>query len=188
MSNTRKPASGASILKRIKPQLPETTVKVCLRPDLIDAHNQANERLQSARKSGSKSGRLASKTTDEERELAKRVRDIEDQLADATVEFRFRGMSPRTWQELLDEHPPRQDNQLDLMYGANRASHPRAAVRASIIEPEWDDDSWSELLDIVNSGQWEELTAAMRQVNRGVVDDAPFSELASLILTKDDGD
>jgi hypothetical protein len=50
-----------------------------------------------------------------------------------------------------------------------------------LIDPVFDDESWTELTKIINIGEWRELRDVVNSVNRGVVD-APKSALASQIL------
>lgn len=199
MSNTRKPRNGAELLKSIKPQLPEVTVKICLRPDLANEYDQAvaemnrleDEGDRLAKKSaGSKGGRLASSKTTEQldneqaqREAAQKVRDLEQKMAKYEVEFVFRAMPKDQWRDLVDSNPPREGNQIDLFSGYNRDAVLDGLVRPSLIDPEFDDDSWQELSGLLNAGQWNRMRQAAGEANDGVVE-VPKSKTASDILSR----
>lgn len=176
------PVSGADLLARIRPRLNEGEIEICLRPDLIDEWQEANETLQELVAAGMKPGRIASKPT-EQIEAAKRVQDLEQQIQAASAVFRFRALPKDEWRALCDDHPPRKGNEVDHWTGYNRDAVLDAAVRASLYDPVFDDESWANLVAVTSGGEWEELRKEANSVNRGV-NDNPKSELASSILTR----
>lgn len=183
------PVSGADLLKRIRPTLAEESHQVCLRPDLIEAWEEANGQLQelvakAARtEAGQQGARLSQKPNTAQVKAAKAVQDIEAELDASSPWFRFRALPKDVFRALCDDHPPRRDNQVDQMTGYNRDMVLDEMVRASLIDPVFDDESWAELTATLASGEWDELRKVSNHVNRGVVE-PPKSVLASRILAR----
>lgn len=176
------PISGAELLKRIRPVLAEESVEICLRPDLIAAWTEANEQLQALAAQGMKGARVGSKPK-AQIELATRVQELEAEIEANSAVFRFRALPKDQWRALCDNCPPRPNNEVDQWLGYNRDAVSDAAVRESLVDPVFDDESWGELTQVVNGGEWDELRKTANTVNRGVVE-SPKSALASLILAK----
>jgi hypothetical protein len=176
------PISGAELLKRIRPQLAEESVNICLRPDLIETWTEANEALQELVADGMKGARLSSKP-EGRKELAEQVQALEAEIEANSATFRFRALPKDRWRALCDDHPPRKGNEIDLYAGYDRDAVLDEAVRLSLIDPMFDNESWAEFTQVVNAGEWDELRKTVNSVNRGVVD-APKSALALRILTK----
>lgn len=179
------PMNGAELLAKIRPVMREESAQVCLRPDLIEAFQAADqELLESKAKDASGGGRMvdggeSARTV----ELAEKVRKLEEEVVAHSITFRFRAMSKDRWSALLDEHPPRPKNELDKYAGYDRDGVLAAAVRLCLFDPVFDDASWAELTKVLNEGEWKELTETVNSLNRGVVD-APKSVLASQILDR----
>jgi hypothetical protein len=174
------PISGAELLKKIQPRLQEEATEICLRPDLVEQWEEAQEALQAAVADGLKPSRLASKPTGQKK-AAEKVKALEAEIEAASAVFRFRALPKDRWQALCDEHPPRPGDQMDAVLGFNRVAVIDDAVRLSLIDPVFDDESWAQFVDVIGGGEWEELRRAANQVNRGVVE-AGKSELASRVL------
>lgn len=174
------PLSGAEILARIKPQLPEEHVELCLRPDLENAFQVAEEKLYEAQAKPRAKAKLNEKPL-HLKELAEDVARIENEMRDASVWFRFKAISADRFHALKDNHPPRPDDVGDTYAGYNRDAVLTELTRMSLYEPEFDDASWAELMRVISPGQLDALRDAANRVNRGVVE-APKSERASQIL------
>lgn len=180
--------SGRDILARIRPTLAEESTEICLRPDLIEAYNDATEELANVRASSSNTDRrLGSTHTAAEREAAQRVQELEEEIAAHAVVFRFRALPKDQARAIKDNHPPRKGNDLDLYAGYDRDAVGDEMVRRSLVDPEFDDESWTELVAVVNDGEWAEMRRTAESVNGGAWR-APKSELASRILSSPDGD
>lgn len=175
------PMTGAEMLARIKPKLREESVDLCLRPDLFDEWESKTEALAESREADAAGNRLASGTSERTTKLASEVLALEDEIRKTAVTFRFRALTKDKWQELCDQNPPRKGNDLDQFSGYSRDGVLDAAVRVCLIEPVFDDESWTAFLDIVNPAEWRELRNVVNSVNRAT-GDAPKSELASQIL------
>lgn len=186
--------SGADILAAHQPVLAEAVAHICLRPDLVDAWTQANEALIEAESQKAGNERLGSGTSPRAKELAQKVRDIEDEIAAHDLAFTFRGISKDRHSEICDEHPPRPDNNRDLMVGFNRQAVDNAVARECLVDPVFEDctkkgckhadcGSWQQFLAVCPPGEWDEIVTVVREVN-GAVMKAPKSVLASRILDK----
>lgn len=186
------PQSGAEVLARIRPVMREESTYLCLRPDLLDAWEEANGRL-AEQQAGEVDGddgprrRLGSGTSESTRSLAEEVQGIEAEIEATQVKFTVRAMSKHRWRELCDANPPRKGNQYDLMVGYDVTSVWDAAVRECLIDPEFDDASWRDFLTVCNPSEWDELLQVTRSVNRSV-NTAPKSVLASRILARRNGE
>lgn len=177
------PMTGAELLARIKPKLREESTELCLRPDLYDEWEQANEDLADSRAKDTSANRLGAGTSENTVRLAERVQELEDEIRSTAVTFRFRAMPKDKWQTLCDTHPPRKGNDLDMYAGYNRDAVIDAAVQLCMVEPVFDKDSWETFEDVVNPAEWRELRTVVNSVNRAT-GDIPKSELASLILRR----
>lgn len=178
------PLSGADLLARIKPRAKEVTTELCMRPDLLEAHEAASEALAQARVEDAGGGRMADGgVSAKTKKLAQKVREIEAEIQENVIVFRLRAMPQDKWRALCDNHPPRKGNDMDFMVGYDRDAVTDAGVRACIYDPVFDDRSWAELMAVLNPSEWQELRHAFNLANQAVVD-APKSALASQILEK----
>lgn len=209
MSNTRKtaaakapaaPQTGAELLSRINPQRRVEATKVCLRADLVAEFQEADEelvRLKAEAVPASK--RLnptgAAQDTDAVRAQARKVRKLEDQIVDSQVTFRFQALNKNEWRALIDDHPPRKNNQMDHVVGYNREGVVDELVRVCLIEPTFEEcaaetpcdhtdcGTWQQFLAVINPSEWAELRDTANLANSGVVE-APKSALASQVLDR----
>ena len=120
--------------------------------------------------------------------LEAELEELRAKLADAQVVFRLRGIDDGRWDRLVAQHPPRKvDDQIDprdRSTGWNSATFPIALLRATVIDPDLDDEDWRLLLgteDIdgqLSSGQLEQLVLAAIGISRGAID-IPFWSVAS---------
>lgn len=178
-----KPVNGAQLLAEIQPQLREGAARICMRPDLIDEWTDANETLTEAQQADASNKRLGSGASAATRKLAKRVRELEEEIAKTEVRFVFRAIPKARYSVIVEEHPPREKNYFDLSVGYNREAVDNELVRVCLIDPEFDEESWQNFLDVCNPSEWDELVRVVRDVN-GVQTTAPKSVAASLILDK----
>lgn len=176
------PQDGRAVLDRIKPQRRVEWTELCLRPDLLSRHEELNAELIASQVKDA-GGRLVDGNSKRTKDLAKKLDALEQEIQSLAVRFTFRAMSKDEWQALCDNHPPRANNQMDLMAGYNLAAVQDDAIRKCLVDPVFDDASWRELLDVINPSEWAELRDMVTEVNRSVVE-PPKSELASRILTR----
>lgn len=160
-------------------RLPERTVAVCLRADLVADHEGLQRQLDQAQQRQVDS--LAGTGTGI---LEERIRDLEADMKASIVVFRLRALpharrasDPRpTFRELRSQHPAREvDGKVlpeDMMAGwINAMTFPDPLVRHSIVEPELSDEDWENL--VLSQGQFDELATTAWELNQGKVD-VPF--------------
>ncbi len=172
----------AELLARIGPKLDEDWTEICLRPDLVAEAEELDDKLTAAQvKPGPR--RNSDGTTAEARRIAKEFEAVSKQIAESAVRFTFRGLPKDEFRALCDQHPPRRGDQGDAFVGYDRNSLGDALVKASVIEPIFDETSWAALLEVVTIGEWNEMRRRAEKVNGSVVTEAPKSLLASRILS-----
>lgn len=146
-------------------QLPERTVPTCLRGDLQatceDLQRQLDlENAKPDPDSLAGNPRVA--------ELTDAIEDLREQMEAATVVLRVRGLPNKVWQRMAAEHPPREDNALDAMYGCNFETLAPLLVRRTLTPPV-DDAQWERLYEVLSNGQFETLFLAAHAATRGRV-------------------
>lgn len=154
--------------------LPERTVRLCLRGDLTGALEQAQAELAAAK---SVIPTSLSGGTGVPAARAK-VDQLQAQVDDAAVEFKLRGVTSRTWADLVAENPPREDNTGDATFGYNTDALFAALVSRCLVEPTVTPEQVDSLIDALSAGQWDLLVEAAIAVSRRKVD-VPFSPPAS---------
>jgi len=177
------PQSGADILARIKPRLREESTQICLRPDLLDAWEEANEELMASQQEDIAARRLASGTSEGTRLLAEKVQQIEAEIEENALRVTFRAIPKDEWTLLCEQYPPRIGNEIDAIVGYDRDGVADASVRACMVDPVFDDASWAEFVKVCNPGEWNELKNVAAQVNRAVTS-VPKSAWAERALSK----
>lgn len=136
--------------------------------DAVDEFNQLE-----ARKANPTS--LAGMST-EDRE---RLDELAAQIRADTMTFKVRALGRRSFQKLLDEHPPREGKLRDQGLGFNEDAATAALIRRCLIEPDLAEKALDELLDEdLVDGQYQELSDAVWAINRRSVQ-IPLSLTAS---------
>lgn len=160
------------ILGQIK--RPEKTFRLCLRADLQSEWEEADRQVKLAEREAVNS--LAG-TSKRARDLAGRVRELEQEMEAATTTLVLRGISSKRFSDLLAKHPARK--------GEDEAFNPDtfgvALLAASAAQPEMSEEQAGRLVDSITSGQWNDLFNACWLLNRASVD-VPFSRAASEVL------
>jgi len=176
--------SGKSTLKNFtemlaEAKLPERTVEICLRADLVAEHEEAERDLEQAQKSTSTS--LAGNGTGA---LVERIDALEAEMRDSSYTFVLRAVTRPRWRALIAGHPPRKDadgetNKDDAQWGFNLETFYPAIVRACLVDPELTDEEFTELVDEkLTDAQFSELVTVAFRLNAGSID-IPFSLAAS---------
>jgi hypothetical protein len=167
-------------------KLPERTVNICLRGDLVADYEALQVEL--VKLHGQASDSLAGNGA---ASVAERMDQLAAQMQEHTYLFRLRAMPRHAWRTLVNAHPPREkDDKVvpeDMISGVNRETFFEPMVRASIIDPDLTDESWKRLLDALTDRQFEDLVSAAWDLNQGKVD-VPFLRAASLIRRSSDGE
>jgi hypothetical protein len=179
--------SGKGTLKNFKvmlaeAKLPERTVEICLRGDLVAEHQEAERELERAEKNPANS--LAGNGA---AEVAERIQALEAEMQESVYTFRLRGLPAPQFRAFKAEHPSRLDDKgdakrEDVIYGFNIETGFEPLTRLCVIDPELDDETWAQLMGTLTENQFEELAAAAWYLNRGDVD-IPFSSAASRLMS-----
>lgn len=184
--------SGKSTLKDFKAmlagaKLPEKSVAICLRGDLVADHEAAERELEVAQKKPADS--LAGNGVGE---IVERIEALEAQMAEHTYDFRFRAIPKPDFRALVAAHPPRRDEdgsivEQDRYVMANYDTLLTSLVRTCLVDPGPEDVDWDELDAKLTDRQQGDLADAAWFVNRGEVD-VPFSRAASLVKRNSSGE
>jgi hypothetical protein len=155
-------------------KLPERTVQVCLRGDLVADHEAAERELEAAQRAASNS--LAGNNA---AAIAERIEALEAEMREHTYEFRLRALPRHEFRALMSAHPPRDGERLDTAYVVNADTFFPALIRASVVDPELNDVEWVDLLaNRLTDFQFNDIFLTAWQLNAREVD-IPFSLAAS---------
>jgi hypothetical protein len=159
-------------------KLPERTVSICLRGDLVAEHEELERQLEKAEQSPASS--LAGNGADD---LAERIEALQDEMQAASYTFRLRALPKPQWRQLIEAHPIRRDEQNEILDAdrymlVNTETFPDALIRACLVDPELDDQQWSTLNGSLTDKKYDDLFEAAWGLNRREVD-IPFSHAAS---------
>lgn len=177
MSNTRKANPDVAALLAAA-RLPERTVDLCLRGDLQAEWEMLQRDLDEAKRVAKASASLAGEESEDVAALAERMQALEATMAESVLTVRLRALNRKAFQDLLLAHPPRKDDQRDKLYGFNVDTFNDALVRASCVDPEFNDDQWDQFTQVITSGQHAELSETAGALNHSRVD-IPFSSSGS---------
>jgi hypothetical protein len=166
--------------------LPERTVELCLRGDLVAEWEQLDRQRIAALRSSADSleGGPA-------QEYAAQQDALRERMAAETVTARFRALRRAEYTRLVASCPPRRDDDNQVLPtdlgGYNPEQYFPAIVRACWVEPVLDGDVLTHLLDeVLSQRQFEDLALAAHQANRGAVN-LPNS-LGASTTTRNSGD
>lgn len=125
--------------------LPERTVVVCVRGDLLADIDTLTEELQAELADAKANGRLAgrNKSTPRAQELTEAIEAKRVEMTEHTITFRLRALKPSVWRALVAKHPPAKNSGMvvDLL------GFMGDAIPASTVEPELDAEDWKALLE-----------------------------------------
>ena len=162
---------------------PEVSVSICLRGDLVAEHDRLETELRRVRDEDDAENRVPLAP-----QIASKIRDLEDQIRDAEVEFRFRGVGRKTLTDLTAAHPATAEQQEQvggdgLRMEWNPDTYPPALVAASCVQPAGVTvERAAHAYETWSHGQWSKLWRACISANMGSADPGPKSVLASLVL------
>lgn len=138
------------------------TVQICTRADLGDEYETLEARLAKAKDDNNSIG-----GNPQIPELTVRIGELREQMREATIEFKIRGLSRRRYTEIVAKHPPREGNKADAMLGMNIDDVVEQLIKLGTFEPELDDEDWETLLeDTLTEATYEALTNAAWSANK----------------------
>lgn len=151
----------------------EKVVMVAMAGDLLAEHESLSEELDAALAATRTS--LADGTSTQQ--LAERIAQLEADIEDSRVPFRFRGLGRNTYKTLERAHP-------DPDGGAwNVETFPAALVAACSLDPVMSAEQVAELVDMVTEGEFGRLfQAAFAACNDA--NDVPFNGRASMVTQR----
>lgn len=154
----------------------EKSVPICMRGDLVAEIDKLESQLAWWRPSERLVG------DPEKTKLAQRIEDLRGQMRDTTVTFTLRALTRREFKEFVDQHQPREGDAQDTALGINRETYAFDLVKACLVDPELDDETYATLVDdTLSAAQWQQLADTATELNIQDVK-VPFSSNASLIL------
>lgn len=171
--------AAAEVLAKAKAKT--ARVKLCLDGDLLDEHAQLSERLAEAQATDEDTNE-----PDRAPAIAEEIVALEQAIAEAEVEFVFRGMGRGRWRKMLADHPPTDAMKED---GAefDVDEFPFEAMAACIVSPTLTVDQLKELNDeSLDESQFSQVWNACLRVNLGGVN-RPSSEAARAIVQSSRG-
>jgi hypothetical protein len=166
MATAGQTRSAAEVLA--KAQTRTGRVRLVLDGDLLDEHARLEDALDAA-------------SDGEKREIAEQIVDCEQRLADAEVEFVFRGLGRPTWRKMVADHPPT-DTQRAEGADFNVDTFPFEAMAASLVDPAMTADQVRELEEHLDEVQFSTLWSACIRANVGGGVTRPESRAARAIM------
>lgn len=163
------------VLGKIK--VPVRAVRICLRGDLQAEHDELTARLEVLRREA----RTSLNDGGEQREVAQRIHDLEVEMRDAEVTFKFRGLGKNALKRVQDRFPPPEGS--NLAWDVEAGAH--VLLAASAVEPTMTDDQAADLLDQVSQGHADRLVGAAWLASTGSTQ-IPFSARASELIAGSD--
>lgn len=151
--------------------LPEKTYPLCIAGklnaefDKIEA--ELNDELVSEM---GRPQRVADKSRVDE--LNARREELRAEMADHEVELRFRGKPSATWREWVNEHPAREDNQIDKQAGfdVDALTDQLRDYVVAINGEDYTDDDWSFCITNASAGDMWKMTALVIGLHQQGVD------------------
>lgn len=161
---------------------PEGVVRLVTDGDLYAEFSAAMEEVNKNLQASVQDGRMNSGT----KSAAKKVDDLQKQMAATSVYFKLRGMPRGEWKALKAEHPARPDNHEDAELGANLDAICEVGIPKSIVSATFDNDEvaeydWAELSEEMTDSQYMDFVYMFLALNggdAGVPFSVPVSQLA----------
>lgn len=139
------------------------TARVLIRQDLVARHAELQAELNSAIAGDDRENRMPVAPR-----VAEELLDLEAQIEQAKVEFRFRSVGRKAWADLLAKHPPTKEQvRADRRVDHNPATFPLAAIAASCVEPAMTVAEVERLERALNNSQFDTLWSKCIDANVG---------------------
>ncbi|MET9339279.1 hypothetical protein [Nonomuraea sp. NPDC003804] len=155
-------------------RLPERVYPLCVRADLCAEWEQAEQAL--ARAEAESRDSLAG-TSAAGVAAARRVQELEAEMADHTISIRLRALPHKRFSDLQAEHPGREGKE----EAWNPATFGVALLAECAVEPAMNVGQAGQLVDRLTHGQWDDLFTTLWAMNRSKVE-VPKSRKVSAAL------
>lgn len=100
-------------------------------------------------------------------EINRQIADLEVEIAEALVEFKFRSVGYQVWTDLIRKHPPTKEQRAQG-HDTNPDTHRPAVMAACCVEPAGaDDEFFARLAKVYTAAQFEALWLAVFTANIG---------------------
>lgn len=163
-------ASIEDILARAKPRV--ETATICLAGDLRAEHARLSAELAAVQQDSV--GKMA--VSGEERQIADRIKAVEADMAKASQEFRFAGISDYAFGQLQERFPPREGKRETW----NSQAGGVALVAACAVEPSMTEAQADMLWKALAQGDWDSLVEAAWRATTSR-ESVPFNVRASVL-------
>lgn len=164
-------------------KLPERAITVCLRGDLVAEFQRLEDQLEQHDEQKVKDRRLAG--SKKGREIAEAMETVRAQMREHSLPLTLRAFPGHEWRALKDKHPmaddPDQRTPEDTIVRANAKTLFNAAVRPSIVDPEFTDEQWTQFDAVLPDGEFSRIVDAIYTLNESAVV-VPKSQRASITL------
>lgn len=153
-------------------KVPVRAVQICLDADLQAEHDELSARLEVIRQEQVTKMSQGS----EGKEVADRIRAIEEGMRASEVTFKFRGLTRVALKRLQERFPAPDPNPQGLAWNVNEGA--AALLSASAVEPTMTEDQAEQLLDTMSEGHASRMVGAAWLASTGSTH-IPFSARAS---------
>ena len=169
---------------------PTTVVNVVTNLDLLAEHEAATRELERLNRVQSAADRLNSAYSKEIREQANIIQNLEAQMDESTVCVKLKALKRAKYAEVVANHPPREDNDVDTAFGVNTDTFGDELLPLSIVDAwnkatgdkvDFTGDDWAEEAEEFTDAQYSEFAMAALNINRGATA-IPFSSIASAVI------
>jgi hypothetical protein len=151
-------------------KVPVRAVQICLDADLQAEHDELIARLEVLRRETVATMGGSS----ESKEVADRIRELEAEMRESEVTFKFRGLTKNALKKLRERFPAPEGS--NLVWDVTEGAH--ALLAASAVEPTMSEDQAKQLLDQVSEGHADRMVGAAWLASTGSTQ-VPFSARAS---------
>ena len=167
---------------------PTSTIRLCTDMGLAAQHETLTAALE-AERAKPDSGMLVGNP--EAKQLAEEITALEERMKASTVIVEHRALTRKRWVELMEAHPPRDENKDDEAFGVNVSTFVDAAMAESIESVAYASNGepvegftgadWPEVADEISNAQWQAFAFDLFRLNNGVTT-GPTSRAASLVM------
>lgn len=152
--------------------LPERTVEVCLRGDLLARLEDLERQAEAADTPGMMNSPAAA--------IVREIEALQEQMRASTKALKLRALPRTEYTKLESAHPVRKDNDADKRCGWNSETFPEALIRRCLVEPTFTDAQWARFVDRLTQAQYDRIGVVALELNKRDVS-VPFSFAASRI-------
>lgn len=188
--------SGRGTMKNFKDmlagaKLPQRTLPICLRGDLVGQIEDLERQLAVAEKEAENTT-ASIEDEPETLRLAQAIDELRAEMREHTYTFVLQALPGPDYRALKDQHPPRETDEgeirsEDQILDANYDTFLEPLMRACCIDPVLDDETWAQVDPKLSDSQYNQLLGAAYTVNKGAVA-VPFSPAASKRLRRNESE